>query len=398
MDIIASTLEPNWTIASIETSTTAANVASKTDIEFIFNGVIIPLIGAFGVIGNLLNLIILSWRYNKREVGVLEKGALLGLIALAVSDMMFCLVIVPHAFFYKHKTIFMYRSARMYYQVYGIYLQNVFIKTSTCLTLVVGLARYIGICHPLRARICIGLHGMRAACILTYVVWLLLMLPMIWMYTFHELPVPATNSTIYIIDLGVFSSNKQFSMSFTYMWALVGYFVPVAILVFCNLNLIHALRQSMRFRQATVRSTSSNRDVSTRITMTLIALIVMYILLVSPSEILHFISDIVDTKKYRDFELAVIFTNVLQAVNFAFHFVLYCTVNVTFRRIFMRIPGAIVRCFQRIPHLGSSSSQSGDVKYQHALLPTNNSRYRQSSFKSSCRTSITRCPDNETYL
>ena len=52
----------------------AAGLASAMD------GIIIPLLGIFGIFGNLLNLTILTFRYRKREVDTLEKGALLGLI------------------------------------------------------------------------------------------------------------------------------------------------------------------------------------------------------------------------------------------------------------------------------------------------------------------------------
>ena len=273
-------------------NTTMTSVGATWDLEYIINGVIIPTIAFCGIIGNVLNLIMLSWRYNKREADVLEKGALLCLIALALSDMLFCVVILPHMFYYKQKTAFTKRTFRMYYHMYGIYLQNVFIKTSTYLTLVVGLARYVGICHPLRARMFIGLNGVRATCILTYVLWFTLMSPMLFMYSLQEYPVSNT-TTMYITDLGMFATHRNLNATFTYLWAFVGYFIPIAILVFCNVNLICALRQSMRLRQATVRSTASaSQEVSTRITLTLIILIVMFMLLVSPSEVLHFVLEV----------------------------------------------------------------------------------------------------------
>ena len=69
-----------------------------------------------------------------------------------------------------------------------------------------------------------------------------------------------------------------------------------------------------------------------RITLTLVALILMFTVLMSPSELLHFYSLLVKSDSYRTFEVATHVTNILQALNFAFHFVLYCVVNVTFRR------------------------------------------------------------------
>ena len=321
-------------------------VGASYDWDYIINGAIIPAISVCGIIGNFLNLVILSWRYKKKGVDVLEKGSLLGLISLTVSDMMFCIVILPHMFYYKQKTAFNQYSFRMFYHVYGIYFQNVFIKTSTFLTLVVGVARYLGICHPLRARVFISLKGMRVTCTLTYVLWFSLMSPMLWMYKIEEFPI--SNTTImYVTDLGTFGTNKSLNTTCTYTWALVGYFIPVAVLAFCNVNLIRALRQSMRLRRTSARgsgsSTAVHHEVSLRITLTLILLIVMFMVLVSPSEILHFVLEVFDKNQYQYFEVIMMFSNVLQAVNFAFHFVLYCIVNTTFRKSMVNLVLLVVK-------------------------------------------------------
>ena len=393
---------------SMEGSVTSDYKSSNNwNLEYLINGVIIPSIAIFGIVGNLLNLIILSWRYNKREADVLEKGALLCLIALAVSDMLFCVVILPHMLFYKQKMVYQSRTFQMYYKVYGIYFQNVFIKTSTFLTLVVGLARYVGICHPLRARMFIGLNGVRATCILTYILWFTLMSPMLWMHSVQEYPVSNT-TTMYFVDLGPFGKNNALHVVFTYVWAFLGYFIPVAVLSFCNVNLICALRQSMRFREATTRSSSANQEVSARITLTLIILIVMFMVLVSPSEVLHFILDVFSQEQQEHAGVAIMFTNVLQAINFALHFVLYCVVNVTFRNIVMAIVCAVVRGCRPKDH-----SNSMDSRYSHTLLHSKGMRANHSvtvtsctfksngSFKSNasfCRTSISRVAENDTYL
>ena len=122
-------------------------------------------------------------------------------------------------------------------------------------------------------------------------------------------------------------------MTFMYLWSTLGFVMPAAIVAFCNLRLICALRESMKLRASTIRSRkSTDWDYTARITATLIALIIAFILLVSPSEILHFYRDVIKAKTFLAFETAVIMTNILQATNFAFHFILYCAVNVTFRR------------------------------------------------------------------
>lgn len=317
---------------------------SDDAVVFLLDEVLIPTIAALGMIGNGLNVFILSWRHRRRDIDIMEKSALLGLIALAVSDMAFCTLVVPKTLL-PSRTWFTVRGVHLAYQLYGIYLQNVFIKTSTWLTLVVGLARYVGICHPLRARLCIGMAGIRTAILCTYGFWFVAEAPLLWTYDVKEMIVD--NTTYYYIDVGAFARNEALQTGFTYAWALIGYLVPVATLIYCNSCLIRALRQSHKLRrQASVRSDSSMRHM--RITLTLIVLILMFILLVSPSEIIHFYSSMhVDSSRVHDYKLGIICTNVLQTVNFAFSFVLYCVVNATFRRTvtgwISRLCGAGVR-------------------------------------------------------
>ncbi len=300
-------------------------------VEFWFNGILIPIICLFGILGNLLNLAILTWRYNHREIDVLERGALLGLIALALSDFFFCLGMTPNVVYYDDKVDFYSKNFYYFYQLYRMYIHNVFIKISTWLTMIIATARYIAICHPLHARIFAGLSTTKAAIILTYLYWMLLYLPMLWIYQVHEIPLET--GTMYVLDLGAFQTWPALKPCFTYLWAFTGYFIPIAILTFCNVNLIHALRESRKWRESSIRSNApSGRDSNLRITLTLIALILMFLVLVSPAEILHFYEDVVEKNSFPSFWMATIGTNILQAVNFAFHFVLYCAVNVTFRR------------------------------------------------------------------
>ena len=301
----------------------------------ILNGILIPAIAMFGIVGNLLNLVILSARCSKREVDILERGALTVLIALALSDMLFCVVTLPYAKYQEqNKALFYKKDFEFYFRRYGLYFQNVFIKISTWLTCIVGVARYVGICYPLRARIFIGVWGIRIAIVISYVLWFLLLIPLFYTYSIHEVP-QSNDSFKYLMDVGLFADNTGFRYSFSCIWSIVGYFIPISILAFCNTCLIRALKQSMKLRKqnASVHTTSHRqRDISSRITLTLVALIVTYMALVSPSEVLYFYSEVMESKSYQSFQVAVTFANVLQTINVSFHFVLYCCVNATFRR------------------------------------------------------------------
>ena len=331
------------------------------EVEYYLKGVLLPIIGLCGVVGNLLNLVVLSWRYKCRGVDVLEKGALLGLIAIAVSDLFFCLGLLPYLQFYTTKIMFFSPSLQMYHQIYSAYYHNVFLRISSWLTLLVALARYVVICHPFQARIFIELSRIRAAIVFTYIFWIVFLLPMLWTYSIQEYT-PENSTTMYIVDNGYFSKNYLLKMTFMYMWNIFGFAIPVVIVTYCNIRFIFALRESMKLHAASVYShKGTDWDYTVRITTTLIALIVAFVLLVVPSDILHFYSDVIKAKTYLTFEVAVIITNILQAINFAFHFLLYCAVNVTFRRSLVALFTKLSQCKGK--HSSDQNSMSMDKPF-----------------------------------
>ena len=316
------------------TSDTMVNMTShiyhlSDDVIHYINTAVIPAIGVFGVLGNTLNLAVLSWRCGKKDIDKLERRALIGLISLAISDLCLCLVMIPSAVFSESKTFFSDHSLEMYYRLYGNYFHNVFIKISTWLTVIIAGARYVGICHPLKARIMLGSMATKLAIALTFLLWIGLLSPLLASYDVQEMS--DNNVTIgYVADLGVFNTNVKLKLIMTYLWAILGFFLPIFLLSIFNICLIRALRASHRLHQSMVRNRAGSRDNSTRITVTLVALVIMFMITVSPSEILHFYSEVVPESVFT-MELFLTLGNLLQAVNFAFHFVLYCAVNVTFR-------------------------------------------------------------------
>ena len=177
----------------------------------------------------------------------------------------------------------------------------------------------------------------------------------------------------YMIDVETFDTNKKLNSIFNYLWAFLGYFIPVAVLAFCNVWLILALRESRVLRETAARVSSrsagysSARRSSNRITFTLIALVVMFIVLVSPSEIVQFYVH-VQPEALNALQIAITVANLLQTINFALTFVLYCAVNVTFRRAVVSM-GYYVVNFCRNSDRRSMHRQES-VSHRSTLLPS----------------------------
>jgi len=138
-------------------------------------------------------------------------------------------------------------------------------------------------------------------------------------------------------------------MIYNIVSGVISIFIPILVLIFCNLCLIRALRDSHRMQKNCRANRPPHASVNSgghRITATLIALIVFFITMVTPSELLTFyldqrslrngrggLSSGGDDSGYFYMKTAVVVTNSLLLLNFATNVILYCTINANFRRV-----------------------------------------------------------------
>lgn len=338
--------QSHWSLSSsgtdnfrVKVNESTAAAAAETDqvtrnlVDFVFLQIVIPMLCSFGLVGNVLNVIVLSrGRMKAAMSSAIERSSRAGLIGLAVSDMLCCSSSLVVDLFGRERTLFFPYDPRLYVLVYGPYFQNTFIKTSTWLTVLLAVERYLAICRPIHARYMVDARTTRAAIFFTFVLAGLLELPTIWTYAIIHFDCKESTQ-FYMVDQGPLVTERHLKTIFTYVWAALGFLAPAAVLIYCNVHLIGALRRSYlmgRLYRANVKS--SFAVASNRLTLTLISIVCMFLILVTPSELVHlFFYAVTDHDKHKVTSMVIVFTNVLHTVNFAFNFILYCIVNVQFR-------------------------------------------------------------------
>ena len=154
-----------------------------------------------------------------------------------------------------------------------------------------------------------------------------------------------------------------------------GIVLPLVILTFCNRYLIQALKESNKMQQQLYigykdKKRSSNKNI---VTLTLTTIVILYTILVWPAEILAFWKPYVQSKFScfafaQQYSLAGTVCNMLQAFNFAINFVLYCAINVHFRKVIWNL----VTCkpqdnalldFRRSTARNNASTKARDYAY-----------------------------------
>ncbi len=303
-------------------------------IQDIMYMVLTPFFCMLGIIGNTTNIAVLSKSRKRmhRTSGEINTGTHLGLIILSISDLAFCIVLLPRAFFNLNgaMALFPQPGFRLYYQVYGTGLVTTLILTSTYITVCMTVLRYLGICHLFFAR----KMKMNICAVVLYIlaifISVLVNLPSFWQYQISHLSI--SNRTVYLIDIGPYTKNSIY----TFLWCktIYGIVFPFCILCYCNISLIRTLQESRRMR-VQCRVQRSALHYSRRTTRMLISIVLLFILLVLPAEVLDFFHDIIkmNPDKTEVFLVVRSIVNLLQVINFSCNFLLYFSVNSHFRHL-----------------------------------------------------------------
>lgn len=325
------------TLGPSEQSTAQTEANPEWDILNMINNFGVPTVCLFGIVGNTLNLTILTRRKLRRSLRTVEQAANLCLIALALSDFMFCLFAFPTTFLpSEHYTE---KGFILYYGMYSPAIINVFILTSTWLTVTMATERYFAICHPLNQTLLMTLKRTKLIIVIVYMLSVLFNVPVLWRNQVVQRVI--NNSTVvYTLEIIPLGQDKIADKTYRLVWAILGNFLPLILLVGFNICICRKIHQSYQYRKKFHFDPSSSQDTNVTLTTTLIVIVVMFLILVAPSEIVLHIASMLHSDNYRSIEAIM---NFMQSVNFSVNFILYCIISSYFRKTLRHI----VCCYWR---------------------------------------------------
>ena len=355
--IYSSIVEQHGNISSgnitIHRSGDRDEVTSYFNVDFCFymDKYIISSIATIGILGNLLNLAILTRRQFQQSLSKLEKSAHLGLISLAISDLFVCICLFPKIFHPdKYRKPFIFYEEKNYWFYWRLYSEaaaNTFIVWSTWLTVCMAISRYVALCHPMRARTLVGPSSTKASILTTFTLSVIINLPYFWIYE------TKTFFTHYYIGMSSFGESFGY-MLIRWFQSLLGTFMPIAILIVCNVSLAKTLQKSAAMRRQCTRQAAPSDEKRHRITLTLVVIILMYLICVAPSRLMEFVIDEAIARMGNSsylgdtasIDVAVSILNLAVSFNFAMNFILYCVVNSYFRKTLRNLMVALLPCLE----------------------------------------------------
>lgn len=316
------------------------------NVRGIFYNYGLPIVCMFGIIGNVLNLAILTRRKLRKSYRTVEQSANVCLIALALSDLMFCLFAFPTTFLPTH--YYKSKGFILYYGMYSTAIINMFIMSSTWLTVTMATERYIAICHPLNNRCFMTLSKTKRSITLVYILSMLFNIPVLWRYQIQPVMCGEQllergitinlNETMewYMLKQVPLGDNTLLANTYRVMWAIVGNFIPLILLVGFNICICRKIHKSYKLRQK-FHCKPDVKDPGSTLTITLIVIVVMFFILVAPSEIVLHVAQMTDNQDNTTYRTVEVIMNFLQSVNFSVNFILYCIISQSFRKTLRHI-------------------------------------------------------------
>ena len=347
------------------------NYRNLQTLRFYLYGIMIPVVCVFGFFGNILNIAVFTKKKTCKTLDEIEYCTTICLVALAVSDMMFCFCTFPQMF-QKDEEYYTRLEFILYYTMYSSFAINTFILSSTVLTVLTAIMRYTAICHPFYSRQFISLKKTIVAILCVFGFSFAFNLPFLW--TYKSKNYDCVGPTSYVtLNKGDLFNDTSFVYTYKLLWTILGNFIPLAILLYCNIRLVKALHQSQKLRLLHSRDNSGCLSAHKRINITLITIIIFFFILVAPSEITKFISYISQSKDDSHpgytYSIVAMVTNALQCINFSVNFVLYYVIIAPFRKTIHEFI-----CVLRIGRRGTRDSSNSQKQQTCVLLTVKDQR------------------------
>ncbi|XP_013414301.1 FMRFamide receptor [Lingula anatina] len=305
--------------------------------NYIMNVYVTGILCVFGVIGNILSLIILLQDKKKSITFYLLR-------AVAVADT--CLLITT-LFVYVLPAVYPYTGELKFFSWNMPYLQAwvwpfaMMAHTGAVWTVVtVTFDRYIAVCIPYRAKFLRTIERGRAGIGLVTAFSVLYNLPRFFDVQVKEIYDFCENVTRVYFDLNLYAYS-----GYRIGYVIVSYFAiniicPISILTYLNIRLIMALRRGQRRRASIGRASMSAKKDDHNVTLLLIVIVIAFILCQLPSVVtqaMYAWQEQLGTKMLMFQRFYVPFSNAMVILNSSINFLIYCVFGRSFRRMMQRV-------------------------------------------------------------
>ncbi|XP_022314670.1 FMRFamide receptor-like [Crassostrea virginica] len=332
--------------------------------QYVVNGIVLPILAVFGVLGNILTMIVL-WRREMHSTTILFLRALVltdtGIIVVVAAT------VTPFTLSFFHAELGYFKDV-VYPNVFTpvTYIVMVIQQCNVWITVSVSVERYISICHPFKAaKICTKRRTwiiLFAICVISVIY----NIPRCFASRTKSPCSPNDTSLCYMLVDTTFGKTTFYTKVYmVWMYAVLIYIIPLTLLAVLNCLIIMEL---MRMRARRI-GTNIQDDNEANLSLVLVLIVIVFICCQTPGLFSQF-DFLFDPIVFLQW---IAFGNTLFVTNSSVNFLIYTAVGRRFRKVLLKVFKTIFgkSIFSRSKNSGSSSD--------HELLETLRSQlYRDS--------------------
>lgn len=295
------------------------------EFEFWSNGILLNFVGFFGVLGNILSMIILSRPQMRSSINYL-------LIGLARCD---TILIITSMLLFGIPAIYPYTGFLRYYyfRLYPdiskvVYPLAMIVQTASCyLTLTVTLERYVAVCHPLRARALCTYGRARLYVIVIILFSICYNVPRFFEVDQREYPDVEFGIVFCIVATDLRAEHLYINIYIHWLYLVFIYFIPFFGLFFFNAMIYQQVRKANRERQRLSRTEKREIGLATM----LFCVVIVFL----SCNIIALLINIIEAFTGEIHDRLVKTSNLLVTINSSVNFIIYVTFGEKFKRIFL---------------------------------------------------------------
>ncbi|XP_063705932.1 probable G-protein coupled receptor B0563.6 [Culicoides brevitarsis] len=312
--------------------------APTENLQKIIYGIILPTICALGIIGNVLNLIVLTRRNMRGTAYIYMRGY----SAAALLAIIFAIPFAIRVLIHKDTGRWQSFSQAFYSTHLELFLGNACLGVGVIMLLVLTVERYVSVCHPSYMRPVMG--PPRLTVILIPLATFIIYLPSVFRNELVTCVLPPDGSIIYQKRDNVEFLQTLFYSVYKVILEIVFKLAPTVLIAGLNLRIMIVYRKTCekRRRMTLCRITTNNKDddprkfaEERRLILLLGSTSLLFLICVSPMAILHVTLSEENLSKFS-YQVFRAMVNLLELINYSITFYIYCLFSEDFRNTLLR--------------------------------------------------------------
>lgn len=308
-----------------------------------FHGYFSIIVCVFGIITNILNIIVLTRKDMVSPTNTILTG-------LAVADMLVMLDYLPFSvreyILHNQTRLDKYSYNRAFFILFHAHFSVVCHTISIALTMTLAVWRYIAVSVPQRNRDWCSMPRARIAIVSSYLFSVVFCTPAYFTFSIrdeeYEDEKTGEVTHMYLVDFSEVANAHDRLLWHINFWvySVLIKIIPCVVLTILSVSLIHALYKANE-RKKLVKGTGDNNagDRSCdRTTRMLLAVLLLFLITEFPQGILALLSGVLGEDFFRTcYHNFGEMMDILALINSAINFILYCTMSRQFRNNFREL-------------------------------------------------------------